>query len=76
MASHPRVSATRNCNTCHYYRPDDAGTGAGNCIRWSPHGDGNTDATIATETEFAIIEEPTMMWCGDYKKWTGPVRSD
>jgi hypothetical protein len=74
MAIFPRRKATVNCLRCKYYRPSDTIDFVGNCIRTAPVGTANNVAETVPGGRFSALNEPGIIWCGDFEKWEGAAR--
>lgn len=74
MALFPRRKPTVNCLRCKYYRPSDTIDFVGNCIRNAPTGTANNVAETVPGGRFSPLNEPGIIWCGDFEKWEGAAR--
>jgi len=69
----PRTRAI-NCFLCDHYRPNDFLDYQGMCSAKALTGEGGM-AAPAAGSEFSNIPRPADTYCGDFKKWDGPART-
>lgn len=63
-----------SCFDCKFYRPDETREFQGNCCRFAPTVESGTGPG-EPGMEWAFLEIPGEMWCGDFEKWIGPERA-